>query len=405
CRRFETTNRADAALQAKRAAPLEVSSRQNYGNSPSSNSNARLVAANGRQRGAADHLSHCGIELYTDIIVSVNMKPVSPDLDEFTKSVHEKDLCSLVIYSLRNKSYRVTYVSGMCSPSDKGSCGQKGLGCKVMYSTIQDAEANICHVLDVEKGSPAEQAGLKPFSDYIISYYSPSIPKDNNISKFIAQNVGYEVKLVVYNKDMNSIRLISVIPLRDPKANRLLGCTFGCGLAHQLPKRETDENELLKMQYGEQRLIVADFEFPIFSVDEAAETKDPKNEDYEKIIAAYEYHFNMAKNLSQTLKNISLNPATENNSIKTNQSLKVDLERPSNTPTNPNDPPYIQTSATNPQQKPYSYVPIRNSQTKDMSNLDKDAINVMTLNALEEIRDQDNKQRHINTPMDSREQQ
>lgn len=78
------------------------------------------------------------------------------------------------VYSTKSQTCRDVVVT----PSNHWG-GQGLMGISIRYCSIDKANDNVWHVLNVEPKSPADVAGLKSFSDYIIG--SDSILNDVSI--------------------------------------------------------------------------------------------------------------------------------------------------------------------------------------------------------------------------------
>ncbi|XP_019385725.1 PREDICTED: Golgi reassembly-stacking protein 1 [Crocodylus porosus] len=82
------------------------------------------------------------------------------------------------------------------------------------------------HVHGVQENSPAQQAGLEPFFDFIIAIGHTRLNKENNMLKdLLKANVEKAVKLEVYNTKMMRVREVEVIPSNMWGGQGLLGAS------------------------------------------------------------------------------------------------------------------------------------------------------------------------------------
>ncbi|XP_050797505.1 Golgi reassembly-stacking protein 1 isoform X2 [Gopherus flavomarginatus] len=99
-------------------------------------------------------------------------------------------------------------------------------------SEIPDGGAEGFHVHGVQENSPAQQAGLEPFFDFIITIGHTRLNKENTMLKdLLKANAEKAVKLEVYNIKSMKVREVEVIPSNMWGGQGLLGasvrfCTF-----------------------------------------------------------------------------------------------------------------------------------------------------------------------------------
>ncbi|XP_039211204.1 Golgi reassembly-stacking protein 1 isoform X3 [Crotalus tigris] len=93
---------------------------------------------------------------------------------------------------------------------------------------------NIKTMKDVEPASPAALAGLKPHSDYIIGS-DQILHESEDFFSLIDSHEGKPLKLVVYNTEMDSCREVFVTPNGAWGGEGSLGCGIGYGYLHRIP--------------------------------------------------------------------------------------------------------------------------------------------------------------------------
>ncbi|POW02972.1 hypothetical protein PSTT_11415 [Puccinia striiformis] len=96
----------------------------------------------------------------------------------------------------------------------------------------------VWHVLDIIEGSPAQDAGLVPFGDWIIGYAGGILRGENELYEVVEQHEGSPLRLFVYNADYEVTREVVIVPNRSwGSGEGLLGCSIGFGLLHRIPKQ------------------------------------------------------------------------------------------------------------------------------------------------------------------------
>jgi hypothetical protein len=90
-------------------------------------------------------------------------------------------------------------------------------------------------VLDVPSNSPADNAGLLPYSDYILGTPDSLLHGESGLGELVEDYIGRPLKLWVYNNEYNVTREVDIIPSRDWGGEGALGCVLGYGALHRLP--------------------------------------------------------------------------------------------------------------------------------------------------------------------------
>ena len=114
-------------------------------------------------------------------------------------------------------------------PADTAS-----LGLSLQYSPISLA-ANIWHVLDVPANSPADNAALLPYSDYILGSPEGSLQGESALGELVEDFIGRPLRLFIYNNEYDVTREVTITPSRDWGGQGALGCVLGYGALHRLP--------------------------------------------------------------------------------------------------------------------------------------------------------------------------
>lgn len=114
-------------------------------------------------------------------------------------------------------------------PADTGS-----LGLSLQWAPIAVA-ANVWHVLDVAANSPADQATLLPYSDYILGSPEGTLNGEAALGELVEDFIGRPLRLYIYNNEYNVAREVTIEPRRDWGGEGALGCVLGYGALHRLP--------------------------------------------------------------------------------------------------------------------------------------------------------------------------
>lgn len=93
---------------------------------------------------------------------------------------------------------------------------------------------------EVHPSSPAELAGLHPFSDYIIGADS-IMHESEDLFSLIEAHEGRALKLYVYNINDDSCREVTITPKQKWGGEGSLGCGIGYGYLHRIPVRNSPQ--------------------------------------------------------------------------------------------------------------------------------------------------------------------
>lgn len=119
--------------------------------------------------------------------------------------------------------------------------GQGLLGVSIRFCSFEGANENVWHILEVHPQSPAEIAGLRSFSDFIIGADS-ILHESEDLFTLIESHEGRPLKLFVYNTDDDSCREVTIKPFAKWGGEGSLGCGIGYGYLHRIPVRVMAED-------------------------------------------------------------------------------------------------------------------------------------------------------------------
>lgn len=94
---------------------------------------------------------------------------------------------------------------------------------------------SIWHVLDVPAASPADTAGLLPYSDYILGSPEGVLHGESGLSEIVEDHINRPLRLWVYNNEYDVTREVTLTPSRAWGGEGALGCVLGYGALHRLP--------------------------------------------------------------------------------------------------------------------------------------------------------------------------
>jgi len=178
-----------------------------------------------------------GLEPFFDFIISIENTRLDQDnetLKEILKSNAEKPVKMLVFSS---KTCKVREVS--ITPSTMWG-GQGLLGVSIRFCSFEGANENVWHVLEVQPNSPADIAGLRSNTDYIIGADSV-LHESEDLFQLIESHEGKLLKLYVYNSETDGCREVTITPNRNWGGEGSMGCGIGYGYLHRIPIRDSLE--------------------------------------------------------------------------------------------------------------------------------------------------------------------
>lgn len=83
--------------------------------------------------------------------------------------------------------------------------------------------------------SPADQAALLPYSDYILGTPEGALHGEAALGEVVDDFYGRPLRLWVYNNEYDVTREVTITPSRDWGGEGALGCVLGYGALHRLP--------------------------------------------------------------------------------------------------------------------------------------------------------------------------
>jgi len=172
-----------------------------------------------------------GLEVFFDFIVELDNEKVEPHQRLFFEKIRasENQECLITVYSVRTHLARQLKIV----PRKWGGVGL--LGATVRYDNIDLQSNGGVRVLDVFPNSPAHQAGLVPFKDYLLGTAEVIFRDVDEFVDYVSGNLDKTLQVSVYNTDLEHTREISITPNTKWGGDGCLGCDIGMGLLHTIP--------------------------------------------------------------------------------------------------------------------------------------------------------------------------
>ncbi|KAL1842370.1 hypothetical protein VTJ49DRAFT_5435 [Mycothermus thermophilus] len=176
------------------------------------------------------------IEPWFDFVVGINGRMIDAnsgkqddsDPNLFAQEVRNCAGASVMLglWSAKGQRTRALHIP---VPADKPT-----LGLTLQWTPVS-VVSNIWHVLDVPARSPADAAGLLPYSDYILGTPEGVLHGEGGLSELVEDHIGRPLRLYVYNHEYDVTREVTIQPSRDWGGEGALGCVLGYGALHRLP--------------------------------------------------------------------------------------------------------------------------------------------------------------------------
>eukprot|EP00347_Sterkiella_histriomuscorum_P010274 403376928 len=217
---------------------------------------------------------HVGIEAQLDFIMYNPQQHDGKLFSEYLSENEGKEL-KLWIYNVIQQDNRMVQVTLNKNWGDKNSL----LGATIRYESFIDAHNHILKVNDVYLDSPAHEAGMQPFQDFILGTREIAFKNLDEFAKYIEVNKGQEIRLHIYNVEKESLREVPLIP-REWNGNGLLGCDVSFGYFNKIPLRKIDQERITK-KYGLAGIfgkLTGDIQTEISSSDKKQIIRDPQNQ-------------------------------------------------------------------------------------------------------------------------------
>ncbi|KAJ3009650.1 UNVERIFIED_CONTAM: hypothetical protein HDU68_002559 [Siphonaria sp. JEL0065] len=162
--------------------------------------------------------SKAGLESHFDYIIAVNNTPTSKETPLLLAT--KTGLCEqiqIVVYSSKTRRLRTVVVDT-----------DHGLGITCRSCALDRVGERTWHILDVLPNSPAEHAGLRAVTDYIVGLAAINEDEEadegnkgvvlhdrDSLFELVEANIGRSIPLVVYSSVLDSLRVVDLAPRFD----------------------------------------------------------------------------------------------------------------------------------------------------------------------------------------------
>ncbi|KAH9498804.1 Golgi reassembly-stacking protein 2 [Bulinus truncatus] len=197
----------------------------------------RTIESPSVQEGSPGHKA--GLEAFFDFIVAIGNTRLNQDNDtlkELLRNNVERPL-KVTVYSSKTQSVREVNLV----PSHNWG-GQGLLGVSIRFCSFEGANENVWHILEVQPNSPADLAGLRSDTDFVIGADSV-LHESEDLFTLIESHEGKALKLYVYNTETDACREVTITPNGAWGGKGSLGCNIGYGYLHRIPKRQFPSNQ------------------------------------------------------------------------------------------------------------------------------------------------------------------
>ncbi|XP_013113062.2 Golgi reassembly-stacking protein 2 [Stomoxys calcitrans] len=172
-----------------------------------------------------------GLEAFFDFIIAIAGTRLDQDNDMLKELLRQNvdKPAKLVVYSSKTQTVRELTLT----PST-GWGGQGLLGVSIRFCSFEGANEHVWHILEVYPDSPAQLAGLRAYSDYVIG--ADAIRHENDdLFTLIMTHEQQPLKMYVYNIDDDACREVTIKPNSNWGGEGALGCGIGYGYLHRIP--------------------------------------------------------------------------------------------------------------------------------------------------------------------------
>ncbi|KAJ8601958.1 hypothetical protein CTAYLR_004447 [Chrysophaeum taylorii] len=187
----------------------------------------------------ASPASGAGLVSFLDFVVECDgteLKELDSTLIDKIKAFEDKPL-ACKIYNIKSRQTREVIITPR-----RGWGGHGLLGVTIRFDTYFKADEQLVRVLEIEDGSPAQIAGLRPQSDYLLGTAERAFADASALNEECARHLNRPVEFYAYNVDTDEVRVITVLPTHDWGGKGLLGAAVAHGYLHRLPARCRNTN-------------------------------------------------------------------------------------------------------------------------------------------------------------------
>ncbi|KAF2717854.1 hypothetical protein K431DRAFT_288197 [Polychaeton citri CBS 116435] len=181
--------------------------------------------------------ANLALEPWFDFIIGINGRTIdSSDPNLFVQEVRNcaGSSVSLGVYSAKGQQIREMYAS---IPAETGN-----LSLTLQWTPL-NAVDDVWHILDVMPNSPADEAGLLPYSDYVFGSPEGLLRGESGLGELVEDFTNRALRLYVYNNEYDLVRMVTITPQRGWGGDGSLGCVLGFGALHRIPAPLTEPSQ------------------------------------------------------------------------------------------------------------------------------------------------------------------
>lgn len=138
---------------------------------------------------------------------------------------------SLGVYGVKGQQIREIY-----APIPPNGAG---LELSLQWAPLSVSE-DVWHILDVIPNSPADVAGLLPYSDYVIGSPERELHGESALGDLVESFMNQPLRLYVYNHEYDVTRMVTITPAKTWGGDGAMGCVLGYGALHRVPAPLTE---------------------------------------------------------------------------------------------------------------------------------------------------------------------
>jgi len=184
--------------------------------------------------------TEAGLEVFFDFIMAINDSQMSEDQTNFFKKIQECEnkRTKLVLHNIRTHASRDVFVT----PRKWGGAGL--LGAVVRYDLLESESHQGIRVLEVFPNSPAAEAHLLPYKDYLLGTTEVMFRDMEEVIELVNLCIGKRLQIYVYNSETESIREVTIAPRTGWGGEGAIGADIRTGLLHRIPAPKKGVNHV-----------------------------------------------------------------------------------------------------------------------------------------------------------------
>lgn len=167
-----------------------------------------------------------GLESFLDLIIEVDGVPMDPNFQQgFAQRIREAEnrVARLRVYSARSGQTREVRVV------PRRWNGPGLFGATVQYNTVDPRGCFGIRVVDVHPQSPAAQAGLVPYKDFMLGTDQSLFYDVDDVARQVTDHLNNKMLIHTYNSETKKVRTVELVPRENWGGRGCLGCDIDTG--------------------------------------------------------------------------------------------------------------------------------------------------------------------------------